>query len=70
MQQAELESKEAMASLYIASKYMENQTTTIDDSTVVDWNNMDNCSSFRDALRSCSGKEVREQQWLAQQKIL
>ena len=41
-QWAELGSKQAMTSLYIASEYMENETTTIDDSVSEDdWNNWD-----------------------------
>ena len=44
-QQAELDSRQAMASLYFASQYMENGTTTIylseDNSVEVDCNNVD-----------------------------
>ncbi len=40
MQQAELESKQAMTSLCIASQYIEHHETII-DSTEVDWNNGD-----------------------------
>ena len=39
-QQAEFESRQAMASSYIASQYMEHQET-INDSTEIDWNNGD-----------------------------
>ena len=43
LQQSELESIEAITSSYIASQYMDNETTTIDDFlSEVDWNNVDN----------------------------
>ena len=56
-QQAEFEFRQAMASSYIASQYMEHQET-INDSTEIDWNNGDEflILSQRSAL-----KEARAQ---------
>ncbi len=44
-QQAEMESKRVMTSLYIASQYMEHQET-INDSTEIDWDNGDEILIF------------------------
>ena len=55
-QQDELDSKQAMISLYIASQYMERETTTIDVPVEVDWNNVDDFL----ILSLCSTELIRE----------
>ena len=56
MQQAELNSKQAMPSLYIASQSMKKEPTTIDVPVKVDWSNVDDFL----ILSLCSTELIRE----------